>query len=64
MSQVELIYKALVESGELTTLYSSMKGNWETDGKSFTRQYEENEALLFGSEIIDLDEPNEFTEEF
>lgn len=64
MSQAKQVYDALLESGELTTLYSSMKGDWEKDKKSFTRQYEANEELINNSSVIDLDDIDEFTEEF
>ena len=65
MSQARKIYNALLESGELTTLYSSMKGDWDKDEKSFIRQYEADELLINNSSTIDLDDiEDEFTEEF
>lgn len=63
MSQARKIYNALLESGELKTLYSSMKGVWEKDKKSFVRQYEENERLINDDSLIDLDDFDEFTTE-
>lgn len=63
MSQARKIYNALLESGELKTLYSSMKGIWEKDKKSFVRQYEENERLINDDSLIDLDDFDEFTTE-
>jgi len=62
MSQVKRLYNSLVESGELTTLYLSMTGDWSKDKKSFTRQYNENEELINLSSI-DLDDGEEFTED-
>jgi len=62
--QARKIYDALVESGELKTLYSSMKGTWEKDEKTFLRQYEENQKIINdASSVIDLDEDldGEFT---
>lgn len=64
MSQAKKVYDALVESGELTTLFTSMTGEWEKDKNSFTRQFEETEKLINGSSVIDLDDIDEFTEEF
>lgn len=55
--QARKIYDALVESGELKTLYSSMKGTWEKDERAFLRQYEANQKLIDdASSVIDLDE--------
>jgi hypothetical protein len=64
MSQARNLYNALLENGELKALYSSMKGSWEKDEKSFTRQYDENQALINDDSLIDLDELDEFTGEF
>jgi hypothetical protein len=60
MSQAKRIYDALLESGELKTLYSSMKGDWKKDQKSFIKQYEDNERLINGDSVIDLDDYDEF----
>ena len=62
MLQAKLIYEVLVESGELSTLYPSMKGVWKKDKNSFLREYQENEDLINNPNTIDLDEVDEFTE--
>lgn len=62
--QARKIYDALVESGELKTLYSSMKGTWRKDEKAFIRQYEENQKLIDDiPSVLNLDEDldGEFT---
>lgn len=65
MSQAKKLYDALLESGDLKVLYSSMKGNWSKDEASFTRQYEENQALINDDSVIDLDDnDDEYPEEF
>lgn len=64
MSQVRKVYNALLESGELTTLYTSMKGDWNKDKKLFTKQYEANEELIRNISDIDLDEEGYFEEPY
>lgn len=63
MSQAKKLYSALLENGELKTLYSSMKGVWSKDKSSFIRQYEENQALINDDSLIDLDD-HEYSEGF
>lgn len=63
MSQAKKIYDALLESGELKALYSSMVGEWSKDQKSFIRQYEEDERLINDDSLIDLDDYDELTTE-
>ena len=63
MSQARRIYNTLLESGELTTLYSSMKGEWSKDSRKFLHQYEEFQKLINDSGVIDLDDIDEFTGE-
>lgn len=65
-SKAKGLYDALLESGELKALYSSMKGTWEKDEKAFLRQYEENQKLIDDADsLIDLDDDiDEFTEGF
>ena len=64
MLQAKKLYNALKESGDLSTLYFAMTGNWDKDKNSFIRQYNENEELINNKEVIDLDDIDDTTERF
>lgn len=55
---MQALYKELKESGDLSTMFPGLTGDWEKDERSFTRQYESNEELL-SEDPLELDDDDE-----
>jgi len=50
-------YEVLLKSGDLLSMYPGFTGEWEEDGKLFTKMWEQNQEL-FKSLNIQADEIN------
>lgn len=59
-------YQLLKDRGELNEIFPKATGDWEKDKKSFNRLYEENIKFVLDYEkgVLDLDEDDEFIEDF
>jgi hypothetical protein len=54
--EIKLIYDSLITNGDLETMFPTMTGDWLTDKKEFTVQYNSTERLLDSLEDDDLDD--------
>lgn len=51
ISEIKLMYESLLDSGDLFSLFPNMTGNWDTDKKDFTAQYDFNNNILSDSDF-------------
>lgn len=59
-TELELIYRSLVDSGDLVDMFPNMTGNWEKDKKKFSASYLDATYLGEGFDTYEEDIYDEF----
>jgi hypothetical protein len=63
INEIKAIYESLLDSGDLFTLFSNMKGEWELDKSRFKKLYDQNQKFI-DEDFIDLDDSFDLYEEY
>lgn len=53
LKEMKALYTSLLESGDLYMLLPDATGEWKTDKKQFSAEYNQNRDSLYGSQEFD-----------